>query len=315
MKHKTDETQGEYVTKEEVEEALQLLHGEPVVQFEKPSSQIVETDNGLELVETLGWIKFSAAFRARMLRKLKGAKLAIFISICLHLNEDGDSFPGIKTICIETGYHRDTVMSEIQEMENIPGLMKVLRQRGKPNHYRPSFVARGKGNQPVGKIRPVESPVGETCTGFSQSSREKSDSKKIRGKKNNDDESKAISERVSSFTKLYEGNIGPITPLSADLIRCSVIDYPDTAWYEEAFKIAVGNNKRHINYVIAILEGWKTHYFGWKPEFKQNVRSNGNGKGNNHANRQAEHPINPEQHQRDIETAARIKARRAAGVS
>lgn len=313
MDHRTDEVRGEYDLQTEVEEALQLLHGNPVMQFEKPSSQIIETESGFELIESLGWVKFSAAFRMRMLRVLKGAKLSIFMCICLHLNESGDSFPGIATICRETGYHKDTVMLEIQEMESIPGLMSVLREKGKVNHYTPAFVSRGKGKQPVGKIRPVGSPVEEIPTSFSESSREKSDSKKTREKEIlNDDESKVIAERVSTFTKFYESNIGPITPLSADIIRCSVIDYPDVTWYEPAFKIAVGNNKRHINYVIAILQGWKEHYFGWKPEFKGNRTE---VKGKTHENRKTDNPIDPEQHARDLATAQRIKARRAASMS
>jgi hypothetical protein len=309
QQHKTDETPGDYVTQEEVEEALQLLHGDPVMQFEKPSSQIVETEDGFELIEALGWIKLSAAFRARMLKVLKGAKLSIFICVCLHLNERGESFPSITTICEETGYHKDTVIVEIQEMEHIPGLMRVLRQRGKKNFYRPAFVARGKGNQPVGKILPVGTVVGKTPTGFDESSRENPDSKKTRGKEIHDDEqARAISERISTFSKLYESNIGPLTPLLADMIRGAAVDYPEVSWYAEAFKIAVGNNSRHINYVLRVLEGWKTHYFGWKPEFKQG-RSNGKG---THENRKTDHTEDPEQLARDRATADRIKARRAA---
>lgn len=297
------------VTQEEIDEGLQLLHGEPVVQFEKPSEQIIETEEGYEIVESLGWIKFSAAFRERMLGVLKGAKLSIFISICLHLNENGESFPGISTIARETGYHRDTVMVEIQEMETIPGLMKVLREKGKVNHYRPAFVAKGKGNQPVGKIRPVGTPVEVSSTPFAKTSRGNLDSNKRRGKKIHDDDEKATQERTALFAKLYEANMGCLNPLLADIIRNTAIDYPEVSWYEPAFKIAVGNNKHHVNYVIAILQGWKEHYFGWKPDFNGNGT---NGKGKNHANRKTNDTTDPEQSARDAELGKRILAQRAA---
>jgi DnaD/phage-associated family protein len=311
MNPKTDESPVELITQEEIDEGVQLLHGEAVVQFEKPSDQIVETEDGYEVVESLGWIKFSTAFRNRMLKTLKGAKLSIFISICLHLNEHGESFPGLAKIAEETGYHRDTVIVEIQEMELIPGLMKVLRARGKVNHYRPAFAARGKGNEPVGKILPVGSPVGKTSTGLGKTSRGKSDSKKKRGKKILNDDERALQERTAIFTKLYESNIGVITPLLADIIRNTTIDFPLSDWYEPAFTIAVSNNKRHVNYVIAVLQGWKDHYFGWKPEFK-----NGNGqKEGKHEKRNGIRSGSSEQDEqwtKDAELGREILAERAA---
>jgi DnaD/phage-associated family protein len=89
----------------------------------------------------------------------------------------------------------------------------------------------------------------------------------------NDNDSTAIEERTSLFATLYSNNIGAITPLGADLIRNMAIDYPDSTWYQPAFEIAVKNNARNLNYVDAVLKGWKDHHFGWKPE-----RKNGNGK-------------------------------------
>jgi DnaD/phage-associated family protein len=90
----------------------------------------------------------------------------------------------------------------------------------------------------------------------------------------NDNDSAAIEERTSLFATLYSNNIGAITPLMADLIRNMAIDYPDSTWYQPAFEIAVKNNARNLNYVDAVLKGWKDHYFGWKPE-RQNNRARG----------------------------------------
>ncbi len=60
----------------------------------------------------------------------------------------------------------------------------------------------------------------------------------------------------SNIFKLYEENIGPITPLLADMLREAEKKYP-SAWFEEAFEIAVSRNIRNWKYVEAILARWK----------------------------------------------------------
>ncbi len=62
-------------------------------------------------------------------------------------------------------------------------------------------------------------------------------------------------ERSNLFT-LYEQNIGALTPLIADMLREAEKEYP-SAWFEEAFEIAVARNVRHWKYVEAILKRWK----------------------------------------------------------
>lgn len=56
---------------------------------------------------------------------------------------------------------------------------------------------------------------------------------------------------------LYEGNIGPLTPLIAERLLQAQEEYP-LEWIEAAFRIAVENNVRKWRYVEAILEDWKT---------------------------------------------------------
>ncbi len=62
-------------------------------------------------------------------------------------------------------------------------------------------------------------------------------------------------ERSNVFT-LYEQNIGALTPLIADMLREAEKEYP-SAWFEEAFEIAVAKNVRNWKYVEAILKRWK----------------------------------------------------------
>jgi DNA replication protein len=56
--------------------------------------------------------------------------------------------------------------------------------------------------------------------------------------------------------RLYEENIGPLTPMIAEHLRDAEESYP-AAWIEEAMGIAVENNARRWKYVAAILERWQ----------------------------------------------------------
>ena len=62
-------------------------------------------------------------------------------------------------------------------------------------------------------------------------------------------------ERPNVF-KLYEENIGPLTPLIADALKDAEESYPDE-WIADAIGLAVKNNKRNWKYVEAILKRWK----------------------------------------------------------
>jgi DnaD/phage-associated family protein len=63
-------------------------------------------------------------------------------------------------------------------------------------------------------------------------------------------------ERPNLF-RLYEQNIGPLTPMIAETLRDAEETYP-SSWIEEALRIAVENNVRKWRYVEAILEDWRT---------------------------------------------------------
>jgi DnaD/phage-associated family protein len=62
-------------------------------------------------------------------------------------------------------------------------------------------------------------------------------------------------ERPPLFT-VYEQNIGPLTPLIAEKLNDIETLYP-VEWIEEAFEIAVTQNKRSMAYVEAILRRWQ----------------------------------------------------------
>ncbi len=56
--------------------------------------------------------------------------------------------------------------------------------------------------------------------------------------------------------RLYEENIGPLTPLIADALKSAEGDYAED-WIAEAIQLAVTNNKRSWAYCEAILKRWK----------------------------------------------------------
>lgn len=56
--------------------------------------------------------------------------------------------------------------------------------------------------------------------------------------------------------RVYEQNIGPLTPIIADQINQAAMDYP-AGWIEDAIAEAVFYNKRNWRYINRILENWR----------------------------------------------------------
>lgn len=56
--------------------------------------------------------------------------------------------------------------------------------------------------------------------------------------------------------KLYEENIGPLTPMIADMLRDCEKEYP-YEWICDAVSEAVVNNARSLRYIESVLRSWK----------------------------------------------------------
>lgn len=56
--------------------------------------------------------------------------------------------------------------------------------------------------------------------------------------------------------RLYEQNIGTLTPIIADQLTAAASEYPAT-WIEDAIGEAVSYNKRNWRYILRILENWR----------------------------------------------------------
>lgn len=55
---------------------------------------------------------------------------------------------------------------------------------------------------------------------------------------------------------LYEQNIGPLTPMVAEILKADTETYPE-GWLREAMQQAVSRNIRNWKYVQAILKSWQ----------------------------------------------------------
>ena len=72
--------------------------------------------------------------------------------------------------------------------------------------------------------------------------------------------------------KLYEENIGPLTPMIADALKDAETIY-SIEWIAEAIELAVKNNKRNWKYSEAILKRWKEEGRGEKQNRRDNKKS------------------------------------------
>lgn len=71
-----------------------------------------------------------------------------------------------------------------------------------------------------------------------------------------DDGGRTLAQEKPNIYRLYEENIGPLTPLIAEELRAAETDYP-AAWLSDAMRIAIKNNIRNWRYVEAILQRWQ----------------------------------------------------------
>ncbi len=72
-----------------------------------------------------------------------------------------------------------------------------------------------------------------------------------------------LTEERPNIFKLYEENIGAITPMISEILKEDEKTYPQP-WIEEAIRIAITRNARNWKYVQAILKRWKQEGRGYE---------------------------------------------------
>lgn len=133
---------------EDTRDALEMI-GKPIIAFEKPQDIIVRNDEGEYVrVKTPAWVKFSVGLRQEM-KRLKGSRLAVFMCLCLHIDDKNECFPPLDVIALETGYSERECMRAVEELE-VDKLITVIRRHRKSNTYSiNAFAAFGDGNDPI----------------------------------------------------------------------------------------------------------------------------------------------------------------------
>jgi DnaD/phage-associated family protein len=65
----------------------------------------------------------------------------------------------------------------------------------------------------------------------------------------------AADDQRSTIFKVYEQNIGPLTPMIGDQIKAAETEYPE-GWIADAIRVAVAANHRSWRYIEGILKNW-----------------------------------------------------------
>ena len=125
-----------------LEEAYSMLRAgyEPAAEIEKPRTVSHLTKGGIKNVMVWGWVKMSAQFIAHI-KVLRGAKLAIWQTIALSIDESGKCKLTLTEISEITGYSRTEVIDSLKELSELGYLGTSKSPKG--NIYTPAFVARG----------------------------------------------------------------------------------------------------------------------------------------------------------------------------
>lgn len=131
------------------------------------------------------FVKLSVTFRDKMLRKLKGPMLSIFLCISLHCNSEMESWPSISTIEEETGYSRQATIDAIKKLAEMGLIERHTRTNQKGDADSNLYRVRGffsMGNE--GVVNEVDHGWSTTLTTVVN----EVDPKKIPSKKNHSEE-------------------------------------------------------------------------------------------------------------------------------
>ena len=129
---------------------------QPAALIHPPKTIQALQEGGLEQVKVWGWVKMSANF-IHHIKKLKGAKLAIWQVIALSIDENGVCNLSNKKISNLSGYSRSEVIKSLKELGDM-GYLSSNKQSGMKSMYSPDFVSRGN-NDPSRKAAGIVSTV------------------------------------------------------------------------------------------------------------------------------------------------------------
>lgn len=166
----TDELKGKYEVEDSTENARIMagIDEQPAAEIHPPKTIQALHKKGLGDYKVWGWVKTSAKFIYHI-KKLKGAKLAVWNVIALSIDEDGVCSLSVPKIAKLSGYSESETRETIGELDKM-GYLSVNRRAGRKSLYSPTFAARSANapkdepvqkSDPSRKATPPESTVQE----------------------------------------------------------------------------------------------------------------------------------------------------------
>ena len=109
----------------------QLKAQPPTISIFKGRQRIISY-GGEQTVEDRVYVQLETTFRDKQLAQLRGgAKLAVFLCLALHINEEGLCWPSIALISKETGYAKDAVFKALAGLETMGYIGRKQRREAK----------------------------------------------------------------------------------------------------------------------------------------------------------------------------------------
>jgi hypothetical protein len=147
--------------KEELDDALTMLHGPAVEVVPATQKVYIDKDGQTCWVTESPWVKFGVMFsrgKDSMNAKLDGGQVKTFIAIALRIGDSQDCWPSVETIAEDSGQSVKTVQRHLYGWGGRKGLMEhglveVVERAGKTNVY---TVARYAS---YGQENPLQPPV------------------------------------------------------------------------------------------------------------------------------------------------------------
>lgn len=194
----------------------------------------------------------SAVFDCNMpeLKTDKGATVSdssckfVLLALADHASEDGEGcYPGVRKICRKTNLSTQTVVNALNALRHNGFTQLEGQSRRKTFNYTILLVR-------IAEFQWVESHDSSGQNTTVPAGRAKPSVTVFPTPINNED------DVLRQISRVYESEIGVLTPMIADELREASISY-SLKWILDAIKESATQNKRVWKYVLAILTRWK----------------------------------------------------------
>lgn len=207
-------------------------------------------------------------------------ELAVLMGLLQHQNGDGECYPSITRL--QQGLMSDVKAVNCLKRLAVVGIITVVRTSGKVNHYKvnrdvlvntinqlTTLTSKPHSPVPVNVVNQTSQrgspvPVNVVNPNNTQYNNTK-EQYPVEQNNNNDD-------KVGEIFKLYENEIGILTPLIGDDLKDMIKTY-HLDWIKDAISEASRHQKRNIKYISKILESRKN---GVSKPYKAGKSNSGN---------------------------------------